>query len=72
MLSPNFDHMFDFNLEEKCLRVVDTVDQTVLLEVPKDVITTRENEDEVDGIREVFAKVHFSHDNVINIFNDTT
>ena len=26
MLSPNFEHMFDYNYESKCLRVVQTID----------------------------------------------
>ena len=39
MLSPNFEHMFDYNYEDKCLRVVQTETQKVLLEVPRDVIS---------------------------------
>ena len=60
MLSQNFEHMFDFSLEGKCLRIVKTKGLKLVLELPKDMITSNNLDNEVDSIREVFAKVRFS------------
>ena len=51
MFSPNFEHMFDINFDKKCLRVIKTEDQSVLLEVPKDFISMNEQDDDVDSVR---------------------
>ena len=72
MLSPNFDYLLDFNHEAKCLRIVKTEDQKVLLEVPKDVITINSGDNDEESIREVYARVHFSRDNIFNVMNKKT
>ena len=72
MVSPNFTNMFDYNYEAKRLRVVQTKDMKVVLEVPKEVISLSKDKDEIDSVREIYAKVHFSRKNVINVMNDKT
>ena len=64
--------MFDYNYEAKRLRVVQTKDMKVVLEVPKEVISLSKDKDEIDSVREIYAKVHFSRKNVINVMNDKT
>ena len=44
----------------------------MLLEVPKDVISMREQDDDIDSVREIYAKVKFSSKNVLHIMNDKT
>lgn len=72
MLTPNFDYMLDFNHEAKCLRIIKTKCRGVVLEVPKDVITIKAGDNAEDSIREVYAKVHFSRDNIFNVMNTKT
>ena len=72
MFSANFEHMFDFNYTDKTLRIIKTEDQAVLLEVPEDVITLNDGENDTDSIREVYAKAYFSRESAINIENDNT
>ena len=72
MFSANFEHMFDFNYTDKTLRIIKTEDQAVLLEVPEDVITLNDGENDTDSIREVYAKAYFNRESLINIENDKT
>ena len=59
MLSPSFEHMFDFNYKDKLLRIIETRSQSVVKEFPPDLITIEEGENEIDGIRKVYAKVWY-------------
>lgn len=59
MLSKNFDYMFDYNFDSKCLRIVQTEDQKVLLELPKDLISLSADKEDIDSVRELYAKVCF-------------
>ena len=57
MLSPSFEHMFDFNYKDKTLRIIKTKNQKIITEFPKDLITLDEGENEIDSIRKIYAKV---------------
>lgn len=72
MISPNFEFMFDYNYDQRCLRIVRTADQKVLKEVPRDVISIGDQDDDIDSVREIYAKVYFSGSKTLSILNDKT
>ena len=72
MLSPDFENMFDFNYKDKQLRLIKTTTQTVIHEFDQDLITIDDTENEIDGIRKIFAKIEYNDDSRIKIINDQT